>query len=329
MKPASIVAALLIGVMSTIAATAHVLVTRDVYLMGTRAHLATYAATRDAGLTTLESALRVLEETEAELSTWREDSAISRLNRHPVGAPWPAGPTLCQMFTAVYDWQAATAGAFDPAIGRLTGAWDIHGTGRIPSAEALTAARAASGMARLAFDRPGCTLTRRADVALDVGAFGKGEALDRVETALGSGPWMISLGGQVSTGGPAPDDSPWTIEVAHPLERHRPHLRLLVREGSLSTSAGSERDLQVDGTRVAHHLDPRTGRPATFTGSVTVWHRRGLAADALSTALYVMGPEEGMRWADAHGLAAGYLIPERGKVRLEATRAFRALIAPE
>ena len=96
--------------------------------------------------------------------------------------------------------------------------------------------------------------------------------------------------------------------------------------GSLSTSAGSERDLVVNGERVGHIFDPRTGRPATFNGSVTVWHERGLAADALSTALYVMGPEEGLRWARRQGIAACYLIPERGTLRVETTRAFRELV---
>ena len=73
-------------------------------------------------------------------------------------------------------------------------------------------------------------------------------------------------------------------------------------------------------------LDPRTGRPATFDGSVTVWHERSIAADALSTALYVMGPEDGLRWAEARGVAACYLIPERGALRVEMTRAFRRLL---
>jgi thiamine biosynthesis lipoprotein len=96
--------------------------------------------------------------------------------------------------------------------------------------------------------------------------------------------------------------------------------------GSLSTSAGSERDLAVNSTRVGHIVDPRTGHPATFDGSVTVWHERGLAADILSTALYVMGPEAGLRWAAARGIAACYLIPDGASVRMESTAAFSRLV---
>lgn len=307
----------------------HSLITRDVYLMGTRAHLATYASTREEGLETLESALAVLEEAERELSTWQDDSAISVLNHHPVGEPWQASARLCRMVAAVFDWQEATAGAFDPAIGRLLAVWDIHGDGAIPTTEALANARSVSGLPRLSFDRIRCTVTRRADVTLDVGAFGKGEALDRVEAALGNAPWMIDLGGQISVAGRAPGHGGWPIAIAHPRERDRTVLHVSMADGSLSTSAGSERDRMVDGRRVGHILDPRTGEPARFDGSVTVWHRRGLAADALSTALFVMGPDDGARWAETHGLAACYLIPDGEGVRTVMTSAFRPLTGPE
>ncbi len=116
--------------------TSAVFVSRDVYLMGTRAQLSTYAATRDSGLARLESALEVLEEAEKELSTWRESSHISALNRHPVGQPWTATPRLCRMVGDVWEWHRATEGAFDPAIGRLLTAWDIHGEGAVPTPEA-------------------------------------------------------------------------------------------------------------------------------------------------------------------------------------------------
>ena len=306
--------------------TSTVFVSRDVYLMGTRAQLSTYAATRDSGLAILESALEVIEDAEEELSTWRQSSRISALNRHPVGEPWTATPRLCRMFKDVWEWHRATDGAFDPAIGRLLAAWDIHGEGAVPAPEARPGALASSGMALLAFDRGRCTLTRRANVAIDVGAFGKGEVLDRAAGVLGDGPWMIDIGGQITVGGRVPREGAWSIGVADPRQRDRPVLQVEMATGSLSTSAGSERDLGVNGVRVGHVLDPRTGRPATFDGSVTVWHQRGIAADALSTALYVMGPEEGLRWAETRGIAACYLIPEQGTLRIEMTRAFRRLL---
>lgn len=312
---------------SSIASAGLTAVVRDAYLMGTRVHLSTRAADRAKGLATLESALEILEETDRELSTWRDDSAISSLNRQPLGQSWPANARLCRMFSELYAWQAATAGAFDPGVGPLTSAWGIHSAGRIPTPAELDASRASAGLRHLTFDAERCTLRRETEVTIDVGAFGKGEALDRVRAAIDDVPWLIDFGGQVAVNGLPPDADWWTLAIAHPLLRDQPYLEVRLSEGSLSTSGGSERDLEVEGVRVAHHIDPRTGRPAAFKGSVTVAHSSALAADALSTALYVMGPEQGLSWAERRSLAVCFLVPQDdGAVRIMMTDAFRLLV---
>ncbi len=308
------------------AANPDVLVEREVALMGTTARLATYAASRADGLARLERALEVLEQTEAELSTWRAESAVSALNAQPVGRPWQAGADLCRTLAEVYRLHRETGGAFDPAIGPLIRAWDIHGAGRIPTVAALGAARRASGLRHLEFDRERCLVTRRTDVTLDVGGFGKGDALDRVATALGTTPWMIDLGGQVAVQGTPPGESAWTVFLAHPRYRDRAFAAVHVASGSVATSGGSERDLMVRGRRVGHILDPASGRPVNGEGSVTVWHSSALVADVLSTALYVMGPVRGLRWAEVKGIAAVFLVPDlHGRVRVSASRAFPTL----
>jgi thiamine biosynthesis lipoprotein len=143
---------------------------------------------------------------------------------------------------------------------------------------------------------------------------------------LGDAPWMIDLGGQVAVNHDG-SGTGWLIDIAHPQVRERAHLTAIVRRGSLATSGGSERDLIVQGVRVGHILDPRTGRPAPFDGSVTVWHPRALVADILSTALFVMGPDAGLPWARALGLSVCYLIPEAsGGVRTLMTPAFESTV---
>jgi thiamine biosynthesis lipoprotein len=304
-----------------------VLVSREAYLMGTRAHLMVHARGRQEGLAQLDGALDTLEAVESELSTWRETSAVSALNRQPIGKPWRASQELCRTFADVWSWHRETNGAFDPGIGKVLAAWDVHGEGAVPSVSALARARAGSGLASLQFDPERCTVTRTADATIDVGAFGKGEALDRAAAAFRDTAWMIDLGGQISVGGIAPPNGAWDVAIADPRRRDAPVLTVRLVNGSLSTSGGSERDLIVGGERIAHHFDPRTGRPATFTGSVSVWHERGLVADMLSTALYVMGPEEGLEWAESRGIAACYLIPDGSKLEVRSTRRFRALFS--
>ena len=308
---------------------ASIIVSRDAYLMGTRVHLAVHVDDRESGLLTLESALAALEQTEDELSNWRRSSEISMLNREPLHHRRALAARLCLAFKDVWQWQRESGAAFDPAIGQLLEAWKVHGAGAIPSPATLAAALASSGIAQFDFDPRGCTISRRSDVILDTGAFGKGEALDRAAAVLGTAPWIIDLGGQVSVGGNTPRGDGWTILVAEPHRRDVPALRVRLTHGSLATSAGSERDLLVGGKRVGHIIDPRTGYPASFDGSVTVWHERGLVADILSTALYVMGPEPGLRWAEERRLAACYLIPEGSTLRVAATAAFHRLLSEQ
>jgi len=306
-------------------------VERTAYLMDTRVQLVVWAPTRDEGHARLEVALEALEQTERELSTWRDDSLITALNEAPLGVPWSLQPSLCALFGVLDRWHAISRGAFDPAIGPLLAAWDIHGKGRVPAGDDLVRALEASGFERLAFDAVQCTVTPRARAGIDVGAFGKGEAIDRAARVLGDPPWMIDLGGQIGMGAGPPGQQGWTASIAHPQDRARPALQVRVVSGSLSTSGGSERDLEVSGGRVGHILDPRTGRPAAYRGSVTVWHRSALVADILSTALYVMGPAEGLPWAADRGIAVCYLpVDPHGHVEARMSAAFRRIVvSPE
>jgi thiamine biosynthesis lipoprotein len=294
--------------------------------MGTRATLATRAADRGQGLQALERMLRGLEAVEAELSTWREDSRLSAINRQPVGAPQPAPDPLCGLLEELRAWQHATAGAFDPAIGSLVTAWGLREGGRQPSADVLARARRDAGLDHLEVRLAPCRVTRFRDVILDAGAFGKGAALDRVaevERDHGTRAWMIDLGGQVAVGGRGGE--PWSVAVAHPGQRGEAVLHLRLHGGYLATSGGSVRDVEVDDRRIGHILDPRTGQPVSRAESVTVWHPRALVADVLSTALYVMGVDEGLAWAEGRETAACFLIPgpAGSPAAVRATRAFQ------
>ena len=148
--------------------------------------------------------------------------------------------------------------------------------------------------------------------------------MQRVKESVTELPWMIDFGGQIAVNQRPPGQTAWMLSIAHPLERQHAFLSVGLPDGSLSTSGGSERDLWVGGRRIAHHLDPQTGEPAAFHGSVMVWHSSALAADALSTALFVMGPDRGLSWAEAHDIAACYLVPGSG-VSVRMSSAFRRL----
>lgn len=132
--------------------------------------------------------------------------------------------------------------------------------------------------------------------SVDSGGFGKGYALDRM-LALTRGEAMIDFGGQLVVRGTH------DVAIADPVRRDQPLLALTLADASLSTSGDSEQP--------GHIKDPRNGESVRSRGSVSVIAADALTADILSTALYVMGPEEGLRWANEHGVAAIFITDSK------------------
>ena len=267
--------------------------------MGTWLELSVEASTRAVALDASERALQAVEATERRLSTWLDDSELARLNRTPVGARFELSPELASDLATARRWWSATHGAFDPAVGGLIEAWDLRGKGRVPSELELRAAWPAGGLATLQVDERHAV---RKDPALrlEEGGFGKGSGLDAALHALadaGATRAWIDLGGQVAVLGA--EDQPLEWGIAHPQQRGEVVLRVPLARGSLATSGNSERGIEVGGERYGHLLDPRSGRPASDFGSITVHAPDALSADCLSTGLYVLGPEAALAFGCA------------------------------
>jgi len=271
-------------------------VVRRLAAMGTGLVLEVEAAERATALRASEAAVRAIEAAEARLSTWRGDSGLAALNRAPVGEELQLSAELAAELGAARDLWQATGGAFDPGVGPLVAAWDLRGEGRIPSPTERARALAASGLRHLRLERSSATRLHPG-LVLEEGAFGKGAGLDAALAALraaGATRAVLDLGGQLAFLGPGPFEA----RVADPRRREREVIAIEVDRGSIATSGNSERAREVGGARVGHLLDPRTGAPAADFGSVTVWAPEGLAADALATGLFVLGPDAALEWAE-------------------------------
>lgn len=291
-------------------------VSREVYLMGTRASLTAYTPDERQGQEQLENHIRILEETESELSVWRSDTPLSRLNAHPVDEGYKAEPHLIALLDELLYWWKETGGAFDPGIGRVLDARGFYGK------KPTEPARAVSGIRYLRLEPKTGQIFRTADIWIDSGAFGKGEALDRVhrDSKLQNlAPWIIDLGGQVMVHGLPPGKAYWTVDIAHPQKRDRVAFTLRLNSGSVSITGNSEQP--------GHIVDPATHKPVLFRGSVVVWNERAFLADVFSTALFVMGPDKGLDWAESRGIAAGFVFPEPSTGMLRSTTAFSRLIS--
>ncbi len=308
-------------------------VERETYLMGTTLRVGVASADRAAGIAAIESVFNAVRRVDDLLSTWRDDSEIARLNHARPGAPIPLSTDLYALLQEAARWSRATESAFDPSIGALVDVWDLRGKGRVPSRAQLAAARRATGLGRFQLSDTRAIGVRRDSTAwLDTGGFGKGVALREAARALQDAKVssaFLNFGGQVlAVGSNAGRD--WIVPVAHPSRRAEEVLRLHLSGRSVSTSSQSERWICVAGRRLGHVLDPRTGEPVPAWGSVTVVAEDPAVADMLSTALLVLGPEAGARWAkDQRDVAVLFLIERDGRLVRRWNRALEPFLVTE
>ena len=301
---------------AVVSSAATTVVERRVATMGTTLAVTVEGpAPRGLLLAEAERMVAQVQSTERRLSTWRADSELARINRAPVGEWQSLSETTSIELNIARHCAAWTSGAFDPTVAPLVEAWGLRTGGRRPNDAELAEARRRTGWNRIALDPTARRLRKLAPSSFEEGAFGKGAALDRaLEFASPSSRVRVDLGGQWAWVG---QPGGFELELADPGDRTRSVavVSLGGALGSAATSGNSERQLLVDGVAVGHLLDPRTGTPAFDFGSVTVIvedGRPGAAewADCLSTALFVMGPEEGLRWLArrSDGAAAVYLV---------------------
>ena len=279
-------------------AVAPEVVERRILLMGTYANVTIAAASRERAVACTEIAFAELRAADDDLSTWRPQTPISRLNRASIGEFFDVPTAVWESLAPALELSEETGGAFNPAIGALTEAWQIHGEGRIPTEEERNHARAAVGHGGFLIDREQRRLCRlHPQAVIDTGGFGKGAALDRAAAALrenGCEQALLDLGGQLLAVG-----GPFMVDVADPVQRDIHVGTVALRDASISTSGNGERSLRVGAISVGHLLNPAAAAPARGAGSVTVLAPTGLEADALSTALFVMGADAGLAWIRA------------------------------
>jgi thiamine biosynthesis lipoprotein len=229
------------------------------------------------------------------------------------------------------DLSRATSGAFDITVAPLVALWDLRGAGREAGDAEVRETLDRVGWERLRLDAHGRMASlARPGMKLDPGSIGKGYALDaagRVLRARGVRRALMDFGGQIMAMG-SPEGQPgWEVAIADPRRRDEPALAVWLRDASLSISGNDQKGIMVNGRLLGHLLDPRTGRPVMTRGSVSVISPDATTADALSTALLVMGSDQGLRWMERRpDLQAVFLdVDERGGIRALSTPGFSSI----
>jgi thiamine biosynthesis lipoprotein len=285
---------------------------------------------------------RELDQIVAQMSHWDGGSQLARYNRAPAGS-WHALPP---QFFAVMDYALSvhedTGGAYDPAAGSLVNLWGFGPTGRYdqagfyaPAPEVVAAVLAQRQGHRPRLDRDARSLYQPGGAILDLSSVAKGYAVDclalRLE-ALGVRHYLVEVGGELRGAGVKLDGQPWWVELEGvPDAAGSPVSQAVVALHGLAvaTSGDYRRYYHHAHRRASHTLDPRTGYPiANGVASVTVLASTCMAADALSTALTVMGADAGLPFADERGVAARFLLRDAdgGGLREVDTAAWRALL---
>ncbi|NMD43665.1 MAG: FAD:protein FMN transferase [Firmicutes bacterium] len=224
-------------------------------------------------------------------------SEVSAINRAAGKEPVPVSPETAAVIRKALECSSISSGAFDPTIAPLLERWGFReGRYRIPPPEELAQFRAVVDY-RLLEAKDGAIYLPRAGMALDLGGIAKGYIVDRGLDLLaeaGISHALINAGGDVGILGPKADGSSWRVGLKHP--RGGGIIAVIPRDkrGAIVTSGDYERFFEEDGVRYQHILDPRTGMPASALLSVTVVAPTAVEADALSTALFVLGPQRGL-----------------------------------
>lgn len=285
---------------------------------------------------TLQSGVEaILAEVDRQMSTYREDSLIERFNRAPAGSCMVMPAEVLELVRLGKGLSLQSDGAFDLTVEPLLNLWGFGPKSRgeqVPSAQAIAEARQRVGHQHLHIK--GEQLCKDVKLQVDFNSVAAGHAVDRIAAWLeqqGVSSYLVEATGELKMHGRKPDGSAWRIAIEEPRDDQRVAQRVLELDGyGVSTSGDYRNYFEENGRRYSHTLDPRSGAPITHKlAAVTVLHPKAQLADGLSTLLMVLGPEEGVVWAERQGIAAFFVTREGDGYITHATKAFTALAAAQ
>lgn len=263
----------------------------------------------------------ILSQIEDRISAKRSESEIGRINAAAGEHAVKVSRETFLLVERALEIRDLTEGAFDPLVGRLTALWNIgNGDEKVPSPEEISLLVAAMKRAEVVLDEKNSTvfITER-DAALDLGAIGKGYSSDVLAAYLsesGVRKAIINLGGNVYAVGSKGRGKLWNVGLRSP-EGDGIFTTVSVEEGAVVTSGAYERYFISDGVMYHHILDPESGYPVDLDlVSVSILSRDGTLADALSTAVFVLGRERGTALLKRLDVRAVLLTKEGEIIRL-------------
>jgi thiamine biosynthesis lipoprotein ApbE len=285
-------------------------------IMGTYAEVSLYAPNKEVATEALKAAFEEMERLDRLMSNYKPDSELSRINQEAVKAPVTCDRELLEIIEKSLHYSHLTEGSFDITVGPLVNLWGFYdGKVRIPSREEVRSLLPAISYKNITTQGESISFANPS-TRLDLGAIGKGYAVDRAVEVLKTRDITsacVNLGGNIYALGTPPGRDSWKIGVQHPREKERLLGHLELRDCAVATSGDYERFFVMEGKRYSHLLDPRTGWPVEGMVSVTVIAPNATEADALSTSAFVLGEAKGKELLEGLKGTYGLIAWETGE----------------
>lgn len=273
--------------------------------MGTLFSITLYALDETSAKTGAQAAFQRVTELDRIMTDYNPDSELMRLCRQPAGRATLVSHDLFDVLKYSEEVSRQTGGAFDVTVGPYVAAWRVARKSKVlPSAQEIAAMRESVGYQKLRLDTRHQTVTLLApNMRLDLGGIGKGYAADRALAALrqhGIRRALVAASGDIALGDPPPGKAGWKVGVAvmdgAPDEVTR---TVLLHNAGISTSGDSEQNIEINGVRYSHIVDPATGLGLTNRIQVTIIGPNATVTDGLDTPLGIMGVERALALVDS------------------------------
>ncbi len=296
-------------------------------VMGTYAEISLFAPGKEMAAEAIKAAFEEMERLDRLMSNYKAESELSKINKEAGNRPVHCDEELLGVIEKALYYSNLTGGAFDITVEPLVGLWGFYdGRVRVPSREELKSLLPAVSYKNIIIERStagGSVRFSNPFTKLDLGAIGKGYAVDRVvEVLRGKGieSACVNLGGNIyALGNPEGRDF-WKIGIQHPREKNTLLGHLELKDCAVATSGDYERFVVIDNKRYSHILDPRTGWPVEGMVSVSVVAPSAIEADVLSTSAFVLGEEKGCELLEGLKDTAGLMALERdGEIGFRST----------
>ena len=271
-------------------------VNRGIMVMGTIAEVTVYGEDESKIDEAIEEAFTVFEDIDKEMSLYKDESELSRLNATAYENPVRISGTLMRLIEKSVWFSEITGGAFDITVGPLMEIWGfMKERAAFPDHEEVAAALEKVGYKKLLIDTESRTIGFKVSgMWIDLGGIAKGDAVDLAVEELrkkGIQSALVNLGGNMYALGSPPGETAWEVGIRNPLDAEGVVETLRLRNRAVATSGSYEKSIQIGPDIYSHIMDPRTGIPASGVLSVTVTADTALETDALSTAFFVLGYE--------------------------------------